>query len=462
MMWRRLCVLAVLFATTSCVYYNGIYNAKSAAHDGDVRLRRGSEGDATTFFQQSAANAESVLVRSPQSTWRPRALYLAGRGAALGGQCENAVGRLTEFLALSSTDERDRDRARVALASCDLRLSHVALARARLDSLVDVRDATTAQQARIWAARAALAAGDRDAVAQYLRDVNESTLPWELVLASLSAQEFVRVESLLVQRAVRADYRDDVPRVLRDLWAAEQFDAVDRIVKQYDASRVRDANRATLHFTVGELHLRAGHDSVARMHLAMVRGLAGRDTLLALESAARLNYLAMTRAPSLRDIDSMSAQHDVAIRRLAFSKRVNEQLLLVQLFANQNDPTGASDYLAAEVARDSLRAPSLALALFLHVARDIPGTPFAPQALYAAGLLLPDSAPQWHARIKREFGNSAIAAALTGEDPGMRADFASAPPLLSVRWSETFRMWSDSVRKLRVPPKGGTNAAGRP
>ena len=462
MKWTRRVPVGLLLVTTGCVYYNGIYNAKAAARDGDARLRRGGEGEATTFFQQSAANAESVLVRHPQSTWRARALYLAGRGAALGGQCDRAVGRLTEFLTLTSTETADRDRARVALASCDVRSSRVGLARARLDSVVDVRDATTAHQARVWAARAALAAGDRDAVAQYLSDTDESTLPWELVLASLSAQEYVRVESLLVQRAVHADYRDDVPRVLRDLWAAEQFAAVDRVVRQYDASRVRDVNRAALHFAAGELHLRAGHDSVARWHLAAVRTLAGRDTVLALEAAARLHYLAMMHAASLYEIDTMSSQQDAAIRRLAFSKRVGEQLLLVRLFAQQDDATGASHYLAAEIARDSLRAPTLAVSLFMHVARDIPTSPLAPFAWYAAGLLQPDSAPLWNARVRRDYGNSAIAAALTGGDPGTRADFATTPPLLLLRWNETLRVWSDSVRKLRLPPKSGTTTGGRP
>ena len=459
---RRIMPLSMLLAMTGCVYYNGIYNAKSSARDGDARLRRGGESEATAFFQQSAANAESVLVRHPQSTWRARALYLAGRGAALGGQCDRAVGRLTEFLALTSTDTGDRDRARVALASCDLRLSRVTQARARLDSLVDVRDVTTAHQARVWAARAALAAGDRDAVAQYLSDSDESALPWELVLASLSAQEYARVESLLVQRAVHADYRDDVPRVLRDLWSAEQFGSVDRVVRQYDASRVRDVNRAALHFASGELHLRSGLDSLARVHLLVARALAGRDTLLAVEAAARLHYLAIARATSLRDIDTMAAQTDAGIRRVAFSKRVNEQLLLVRLFAQQEEPTGASNYLAAEVARDSLRAPTLAVSLFLHVARDIPASPLAPYAWYAAGLLLPDSAPAWNAHVTRDYGNSAMAAALSGGDPGARADFATTPPLLLARWSETLRIWSDSVRKLRLPPKNGVNAGGRP
>ena len=106
---------------SGCVYYNGIYNAKEAARNGDALLRREAESEANTQFQLSAARAESVLVRHPTSPWRTRALYLAGRGAAYSGQCERAIAALSEFLALAGSTADDRDRARVALASCEFR-----------------------------------------------------------------------------------------------------------------------------------------------------------------------------------------------------------------------------------------------------------------------------------------------------------------------------------------------------
>lgn len=445
-------------SVSGCVYYNGIYNAKESAKRGDARLRRGAESDAATLFQTSAAKAETVLVRHPNSSWRTRALYLAGRGAALGGQCEAAVPRLTAFLALPGSTADDLARARVALASCELRLASIPSARARLDSLLGVRNPEIARQVRLWAARAALAAGDRDAVSGYLGDADDDRLPWELVLASLSAREYVRVESLLVQRAARADYRDDVTRAIRELWMAGHWDAVETIVRGYDAARIRDASRAGLHFAAGDLNLRAGRDSMARQHLFAARTLAGRDTVIERESTARLAYMNLVRVGSLREVDTIMARQDSATRRTPYARRVSEQLLLVRLLAQQDEPTGAATFLAAEVARDSLRAPELAKSLFLRVAREMPGNPLAPQAWYAASLLSPDSADAWIARIRREHGQSAVAAWLSGDDPGSRPDFASAPELLQVRWTETLRVWSDSVRKLRLPPKPTTSS----
>lgn len=450
--WARV-LFGVPVLLSGCVYYNGVYNAKAAARTGDARLRRGDESDATQFFQLSAAKAETVLVRYPKSAWRTRALYLAGRGAALAGQCEPALIRLAEFLSQAGSSADDRARARMALASCELRTARVATARVRLDSLIETRDPETARQARLWAARAALAAGDRDAMARYLGAAADGAMPWELLMSSLSAQEFVRVESLLVQRAARADYRDDVTRVLRELFAAGQWDAVESVVRGYDASRIRDASRASMHFTVGDLNLRAGRDSIAQQHLFAARTLAERDTVITRESAARIAYMSMMRVSTLREVDTIVARQDSAVRRTPFARRINEQLLLVSLLAQQAEPTGAAWFLAAEVARDSLRAPALARTLFLRVPRELPGTPLAPHALYAAGLLTPDSASAWGARIGRDYAGSSVAAWLRGDDPATQADFALAPELLQLRWTETLRTWADSVRKLRTPPK---------
>ena len=458
---RPLVTLALLLLS-GCVYYNGVYNAKEAARHGDARLRRDAETDAVQFFQLSAEKAESVLVRHPTSPWRMRTLYLAGRGAALGGQCDVALRRLTEFLLQPAGTPDDRDRARVALASCEMRTANIPVARRRLDSLVNVRDPETARQARLWAARAALAAGDRDAVAHYLGGAEDGAMPWELLLASLAAREYVRVESLLVQRAARADYREDAARALRELFAAGRWDAVESVVRGYDASRIRDASRASMHFAVGDLNMRAGRDSIARQHLFVARTLAGRDTLLERESTARIAYLSVMRASTVREIDTIVARQDSAVRRTPFARRINEQLLLVKLLAQQTEPTGAAWFLAAEVARDSLRARDVARGLFLRLVRDVPGTPLAPQALYAAGLLAPDSAKAWQARIQRDFAASSVAAWLNGDDPAGRPDFFLTPDLLQVRWTETLRTWSDSVRKLRTPPRSGAPPAVRP
>lgn len=447
---RRLVMLAGTLLLPGCVYYNGVYNAQRLASQGDSRLRRGDENEAENRFRQSAEAAESVLVRFPTSKWRPRALYLAGRSAALGNSCTAAIPRINAFLALPNTDAADRDRARVALGSCDFRAGRMVMARLRLDSLIDVKDANTARSARRWAARAALSQGDLDAVPRYLGSDDPGSLPWELVGASVSARSFARVESLVVARARAGEYREEALIAVREMSSAGEFDAASRIVRAYDAVRVREQARGAMHQALGENLLRTGQDSLARIHLAEARTLAARDTIILREAAARIALVDVRRVRDLRGVDSVVTRLDSAALRTIVGRRMSDHLLLVRLLSGRNDPTGASLFLAAEVARDSLRAEPLARALFVQLGREHEGSAVAPAAWYAASLLDVDSAEVWRRRVLTEHRASAVAARLRGEDPTGLPDFASTAELLRLRWNEGVRVWGDSLRRLRT------------
>ncbi|WP_411282261.1 hypothetical protein [Gemmatimonas sp.] len=451
---RRLTLgLASWLVGSGCVYYNGIYNAQAEARLADANLRRDDDGEATTRFQRSAAIAETVLVRHPNSKWRNRARYIAARSGAMAAQCERAMPRLQQLLAGTTLAAGERDRSRLALASCEVRSGRSADARPRLDSMFRSGDRELARQSRIWAARAALSMGDRDAVPAYLANLDAGVLQWELISASMSAREFTRVESLLVQRARVGDYREDVTRALRELLTDGRHDAAERIVAQYDAARVRDDSRARMHYTIGDMLARTGLDSIARRHLYAARTLSQRDTVTAHEANARLALLDLKRVASLRELDTLVARQDSAVWRTSYAREIADRVLLFRLLVGRGEPERASLYLAAEIARDSLRAPRLARTLFLRIARESPTSPLVPDAWYAAALLEPDSAAAWQRRVRLDFGNSAVAARLRGEDPTDRPDFLSTPDLLTLHWTGALRIWTDSVRKLRLPPK---------
>ena len=371
----------------------------------------------------------------------------------MAAQCDRAVPRLQQLLAGSTLNFAERERSRLALATCEVRAGQSAAARPRLDSMFRSTDREIARQSRLWAARAALSMGDRDAVPAYLENLDAGVLQWELMNASMAAREYARVESLLVQRARLGDYRDDVTRALRDLLADGRVQAAERIVAQYDAARVRDDSRARMHYAVGDMYAREGLDSLARRHLYAARTLSQRDTVTARDANARLALLEITRVASVRELDTLVARQDSVVWRTSYARQVADRLLLFRLLAARGDAQSASLYLAAEIARDSLRAPRLARALFLRVARDAPSSPLVPNAWYAAALLEPDSAPAWQRRILLDFSSSSVAARLRGEDPTGRPDFLSAPELLRLNWADALRIWSDSVRTLRLPLK---------
>jgi hypothetical protein len=457
-MFVRLAVLFGAVFLSGCVYFNGVYNAKEAERHGDGRMRHGDESGAMSFYQQAVTSAESVLARHPDSKWRTRALYLSGRSAALTGSCDIAVNRLQEFLATQQKVEREHQRATLALSTCELRTGKINTARARLDSLVDVKDREIARSARLWASRAALAANDRSAAERYLEGMDNSTMAWELVSASISARDYDRAESLVVKLAGQGEYRDEVMNLLREMWNAGEIDGAERIVRKYDGARVRDNARVAMHYALGEYNLRLGRDSVARQHLNTARELAGRDTVVQHEAGARLSLMGIHGFKTLAQVDSVFFALDSSSRSSQYSKRINEQVLLVKLLEQRDDPSGGSLFLAGEVARDSLKAPDLAVSLFLRVARDVSNSPFAPSALYAASLLEPDSAEVWRSRILGDFTASHVAAWMRGEDPSTRSDYSTNATLLRSAWFEASKAWADTVRKLRQPPP----ANGRP
>jgi hypothetical protein len=440
-------------ALSGCVYFNGIYNAKEAASRGDARLRRGDEAGAATFFATSVASAESVLVRHPRSKYRPRALYLAGRGAALAGFCDAGIKHIEEFLTLPVTDRDSAEfhRARLARGVCHLRLGKLDIARVYLDSLVDVRDRETSQQARLWATRAALAARDGAAAERYLAGMNIGTMAWELLNASVAARDFVRVESLLVQRAAQADYRDDVIGAIRELLHAGQYQTVENVINRFDAARVRNNGRAAMHYLVGDYFLREGIDTLAQQrHLSAAQQLAGRDTATLREAAARLSLLRLRRYESMRELDSVFASQDSATSQAAYSRRVREQALFIRILSMKPDTSGAALFIAAEAARDSLRANAIARELFLRIPRDYPQSSLAANAWYAAASLLPDSAQSWKQRIALDHPTSHVAAWIRGEDPGALPDFEANQKLLRTAWIDAARAWADTLRKLRA------------
>jgi hypothetical protein len=95
--------------------------------------------------------------------------------------------------------------------------------------------------------------------------------------------------------------------------------------------------------------------------------------------------------------------------------RADTALTLIARLANARDTTGASLFLAAEVARDRVGAPSLARMLFLRAARDYPASSLAPKALLAAADASPDSAKSWRAAVRARYAESPYAELLDGK-----------------------------------------------
>jgi hypothetical protein len=428
-----------------CAYFNGIYNARAAERAADRAARAGRDALATSKYAQAAVTAETVLVRHRKSRWRTEALYLAGRGAALSDQCDRALIHLDEYLALASVPARRRERAELARARCLVRKNRHSEARDVLATLVQSRDRDVASVAALWAARASIALGRNDEALRFLANADATQAQWELIRASMQRQEYQRAESLLALRARRGDYRDELLPLLTDLWAAGRPAAVASIVDDYGRARLAARSKASLHIFLADLLIDARRDSLARANLVRAQRLSA-DTALDREAASRLALLNLHDLPATVDVEAALQRARRAGAGGPVFQRLDASLELVKLLERWTDYTGASLFLAAEVARDSLRSPALAHALFVRLANTMSNSPLAPKALIAASALEPDSASAYRARVIERYRGTPFGRLLVGDERGSgQAPYERTDDLLRQAWKRA----TDSLRVIR-------------
>lgn len=447
---RRLAAFAGLLLLAACGtingYFNGIYNARAAARAGDRMLARGRDAEAAQPFAASAAKAETVLARYPRSRWAREAMYLAGRGAAFADQCALGIRRLQEYLATSAARGTRRELAMVALGRCYVREHRPADALRLLEPLRASRDRGVATGASLWSARAAIALGRTDDALTYL-GTNSAVLQWELVIASLAARQYARAESLLVLRAESGDFRAELLSSLQELWREGHTAAAERVVARFDAARASADQKARVHITYADLLTTAGRDEPAHNHLVRAQRLT-TDTLLDREAGVRLTQLALSDLETTVDIENVLLRSARRWGAAPAQKRLEDNLLFVKLLETTPDYTGASLFLASEVARDSLRAPLLARSLLRRAIAVAPQSPLAPKILLAAASLDPDSAVAYRERVATAYAQSPFARVARGEVLPNDA-FRQTDAMLRPMWTLLSARLADSLRKLR-------------
>ncbi|MDQ8154442.1 MAG: hypothetical protein P3B98_07240 [Gemmatimonadota bacterium] len=453
---RVVLAAALLASSSACAYYNGVYNAKTELKAGDRLASTGRDAEASARYGEAAAKAESVLVRFPRTKWRPLALAIAGRGLALSGNCPAARGRLVEAAA-APLDARTRDLLVVAQGACDVREARPGAALAALEPLATRGHPDARASAALWAARAAIALGDAARARAVLGSLDAGAAQWELAQASLAAHQYAAAESLLTLRAARGDVRPDLTPMLRTLWLAGERQAVERLVGRYHGASTRAGEKLALHLLVADLQMDVGWDDAARAHLLAARRLSV-DSVTDAEAAARRTLLALAPRRRGEEVAAAVRRGSASGRGAALQRRLDDSVLLLELLAGRPDNSGATLYLAAEVARDSLRAPRLAVQLFRRIDAQVQGAILAPRGLSAAAVLESDSAAPWHARMRDRYPRSPWTLALDGASPGELPAWEVAEATLRVAWNDVAVQFADSLKRLRTPVVPGANA----
>lgn len=445
---KRLATILLVIAVSGCAYFNGIYNARRAERRADSALRKGRDGEAATYFATVAEKAETVLVRHGGSKWADDARFLAGRGWARAGRCERAVPHLEQSLASDDLPGDRREQAHLALAICRIEAGALTEAESLLTVVRQSKDRWLASEGAIWSARSALRRDDTDRALQYLSRSGASIAEWELAAAFLTRGDMVRAESLLTRRAVAGDYRPELLTALPRLWRAGRRDGVLAIVDQFDSAKVRPSHRARLHLAAADLLEGAGDDSLAVAHFTTTQRLL-RDSLPGIQAEVRLTAITIRGLASLADIENIIARTAHVSEQVPLQRKLEQNLMFVQLLMNRTDYTGASMFLAGEIARDSLRARALAHDLFMRVVDDYQNSPVAPKGLLAAAAMRPDSAEAYHARMREFYPTSLYTLALDGKDTPVIGRINRGDQLLQQAWNLGTKAYTDSLNVLR-------------
>jgi hypothetical protein len=194
-------------------------------------------------------------------------------------------------------------------------------------------------------------------------------------------------------------------------------------------------------------------DSLARHHLTAVRRLSTNPTVDQ-EVAARLGLLSLRRRATLEEVQAAVTRTASAASGSPTLRRMQDNLMFVRMLEAKPDATGASLFLAAELARDSLRAPALAHTLFRKLETTQPSSLLAPKALLAAAALMPDSAEAYRTRIVNVHSRSPYALLVAGADVPFEAVYRQTDELLRNAWNLGLAQFTDSIRKLRPPAPG--------
>jgi hypothetical protein len=447
--------LASVPLLAGCAYFNGVYNARQAEKHGDAMRRTGRSAEADSLYTIAAQKAESVLAHYPKSRWTDDALFIAGWAWAMSDRCDRAEPRLVAFLARGGGDEERFARALLARGVCRVREQDYREARAMLAPVTQVADKRIAGDAALWAAVASIRLGEPDSARVYLRHANAGRAEWELARVFLAMGRAAEAESVLARRAAHGDYRPDLLAALRTLWQRGRAAGVERIVARYDASRTSAEDRARLHVAVGQLALDAQHDSAARAHFAAAARLT-RDTLVQRDAAAHLTLAELHDLTSIADVETVIARGRARGAGSALQRRLEDNVLLLQMLHDRDDGSGAALFLAAEVARDSLRAPALSGALFQEVAA-LPRSSLAAKALLAVAQL--DRGERRSADTTLVAGASfGVVAPPAAEGGDSTLTYDPVEQLLARTWATVVAQYTDSLKRLR--PDSAAAAAG--
>lgn len=423
---NRMMVMLGLLLATGCTWSNSLYHARRLSQAAEKAEREGRPFDAGTYWGQAATKADTAYSRSPDGQGGAEALWLRGRALARLNDCTNAAPVL-ERAWLVLPEARWRDELLLDLGRCRDRLGD-SRALAAFMPLLDSPDTTVRLEAHERAGRALVSMGRWDEALQTLDGVpgHAARVDRSIALAALDRTDdaLAQVEPLLVAQDTTVVWDRLLVR-LADRDAADAEALLGRLVAFRSPAPPGDRLLSSWQLAV------ARGSAVPPDQRTRLLEQAGRPVGLAASSQARVllaeDQLASTDSPDALAAlpagwDGLTEGDPTAGLVLGRYQR------LIGALKGDADTVQAGSVMGdlaffhqAEIARDSLSAPAVALWFFRRIEPGWPTSPYLPKVLFARIALEPDSAAALRDRLAT-FPDSPYLAYTRGETgPGFRA-----------------------------------------
>jgi hypothetical protein len=420
--FQRLLFGLTLGGTLSgCVYYNGMYRANRMANSARKAERDGRTFEANNLWGQVATKAESVLVRHPTSKYAEQAELLRGIALARLGQCEQALGPLSRLATSSRSPDDLMEDALLASGRCHMASGNLAAGDAVFTELLESKNPERRREARFQHARVMRQGGEYDQSLKVLAGIHEPRAETERVLALAGAGHVAEALTLTDSLMAHADSSRNWDSVLV-IMADENPVAASGLVDRMQRLRKRTPELQARTYLEDGLRLATVDTARAAQRFQQALAVGGKGQA-AVQASLALLKLRLAAAADPRELSPIAD----SLKRLAirFESAADEigtltaNLAEVDTAATLVTPeTPQGDirvFLAAEAARENLKAPKLAELLFRKIPEQWPFSAYAPKAILNAQQLNPSWTDSARALLDRQYYDSPYVAMVEGQ-----------------------------------------------
>lgn len=394
-------LLAAVLLSTSCVYYNSVYDAEQAYNQAEDRRRAGARGEANVLYDSVISKAERVVTKHGDSKYAAPAAVLKARAQLARGSRWEAAAATAAAVAGLTDDPRLLGIAAGLEGVARRNLGEFAEAERLLTRGLDSEPSESDRAlflfdrglARLELGRTDLAAADLEAAGRQDRLTREVRIDLARGLSEAGRhEEALRITDGVIREDRFASFEIGMDEYLDSLAhrAPEALEAT--LSEQLSDSDLTSTKRAMLNYYRGLSREIADDRDGALAAFDSARAGEGRYAVEADYRAARLRI-----ATAARPADVVQTRQGLARARSTPKPAVSadaarlETLVvefanLIEAFETRGSSAAEAALRAAEIAGGQLGARRVARGLYLRYVELAPDSPWRAKAIAGAML----------------------------------------------------------------------------